>query len=96
MSDATANIQDLIAFVAEQTGSTKEDAKAFIHATLHGINTLVNDKNRLTLREFGVFEMRYRKARMNSRPIQGEPTVIPARELLHFTPSKLLAKEVDY
>lgn len=96
MSQTNANIQDLIAFVADQTGSTKEEAKKMIHATLHGINTLVNDFNGLTLREFGRFEMRYRKARVNSKPIQGKPTVIPARELLHFTPSKLLAKEADY
>ncbi|QBJ04443.1 DNA binding protein [Pseudomonas phage Lana] len=96
MSDSTANIQDLIALVAQNTGSTKADAKVFIEATLQGINELVNDRNKLTLREFGRFEMRYRKPRINSRPIQGEPTTIPARELLHFTPSKLLAKEVDY
>lgn len=96
MSDTTANIQDLIALVAQNTGSTKADAKIFIEATLQGINELVNEKNKLTLREFGRFEMRYRKPRINSRPIQGEPTTIPARELLHFTPSKLLAKEVDY
>jgi len=96
MSQPTANIQDLIAFVAENTGSTKDEAKVFIHATLHGINQLVNDHNKLTLREFGRFELRYRKARINSKPIQGKPTTIPARELLHFTPSKLLAKEADY
>jgi DNA-binding protein HU-beta len=96
MSDSTANIQDLIDLVAANTGSTKADAKVFILATLQGINQLVADKDKLTLREFGRFEMRYRKARINSRPIQGEPTEIPARELLHFTPSKLLAKEVDY
>lgn len=96
MSQSTANIQDLIALVAENTGSTKADAKVYIEATLQGIVQLATDKNKLTLREFGRFEMRYRKPRINSRPIQGEPTTIPARELLHFTPSKLLAQEVEY
>jgi len=96
MSKPTANIQDLIALVSEQTGLTKQQSKEVIHATLHGIVQLSTDRNTLTLREFGRFEMRHRKARINSKPIQGQPTVIPARELLHFTPSKLLANEVDY
>lgn len=96
MSNSTANIQDLIAYVAEKGDITKAEAKRIIHLTLGGINQLVNDKDKLTLREFGRFELRYRKARINSKPIQGEPTTIPARELLHFTPSKLLAQEAEY
>lgn len=96
MANKIANTQDLIALVAANTGITKAESKRIIQATLQGINQLVADKDKLLLREFGIFELRYRKARINSRPIQGEPTTIPAREALHFTPSKLLTKEVDY
>lgn len=96
MANEIANTQDLIAYVAQQAGITKSEAKRIIQHTLKGINELVADKDKLLLREFGIFEMRYRKARVNSKPIQGDPTVIPAREMLHFTPSKLLTKEVDY
>ena len=96
MSKPTANIQDLIALVAEQTGLTKQQTKEVIHATLQGIVQLATDRNTLTLREFGRFEMRHRRARINSKPIQGKPSVIPAREMLYFVPSKLLTNEVDY
>lgn len=96
MANAIANTQDLIAYVAREAGITKVEAKRVIQHTLQGINELVADKDKLLLREFGIFELRYRKARVNSKPIQGKPSVIQAREVLHFTPSRLLSKEVDY
>lgn len=92
----TANIQDLIKLVSKELDVNRADAKHAVEATLQGIVQLATDKQKLTLREFGRFEMRMRKARINSKPIQGEPTTIPAREILHFTPSSLLTKEVDY
>lgn len=92
----TANIQDLIKHVSLALGVTRAEAKVAVETTLQGIVQLATDKNKLTLREFGRFELRMRKARINSRPIQGKPTTIPAREILHFTPSTLLTKEVDY
>lgn len=96
MNKPTANIQDLIKHVAQQLNITRAEAKSAVESTLQGIVQLATDKNKLTLREFGRFELRMRKARINSKPIQGEPTVIPAREILHFTSSTLLTKEVDY
>lgn len=106
MTKPTANIQDLIQHVYDvmnttETGEkanfmTKAETKMVVEATLQGIVQLSTDKQKLTLREFGRFEIRMRKARINSRPIQGEPSTIPAREILHFTPSTLLTKEVDY
>lgn len=96
MANQIANTKDLVNLVAHNTGITKTEAKRIIQATLQGINELVADKDKLLLREFGIFELRYRKARINSKPIQGEPTTIPAREALHFTPSRLLTKEVHY
>lgn len=102
----TANIQDLIHHVYVEMNTnddgekarsvTKAEAKRMVEATLQGIVQLATDKQKLTLREFGRFELRMRKARINSKPIQGKPTTIPAREILHFTPSTLLTKEVDY
>jgi nucleoid DNA-binding protein len=96
MANQIANTQDLISMVARNCQIPKTEAKRIILATLQAINQLVEDKDKLLLREFGIFELRYRKPRINSRPIQGEPSTIPARETLHFTPSKLLTKEVDY
>ena len=96
MANQIANTKDLVNLVAHNTGIPKTEAKRIIQATLQGINELVADKDKLLLREFGIFELRYRKARINSKPIQGEPTTIPAREALHFTPSRLLTKEVHY
>lgn len=96
MPSPTANIQDLIALVAENCQITKKEAKVYVETVLQGIVQLATDRDKLTLREFGRFEMRHHKARVNSKPIQGSPVVIPSRELLHFTPSKLLAVEVDY
>jgi DNA-binding protein HU-alpha len=96
MPSANANIQDLITLVSRNCDITKAEAKVYIEATLQGIVQLATDRDKLTLREFGRFEMRHHKARINSKPIQGAPVVIPSRELLHFTPSKLLAVEVDY
>lgn len=96
MTKPTANIQDLIQHVYERHDLKKAEIKAIVEDTLQGIVQLATDKQKLTLREFGRFEVRMRKARINRKPIQGEPSVIPAREVLHFTSSTLLTKEVDY
>ena len=60
MANEIANTQDLIALVAHNCEIPKTEAKRIIQATLQGINELVADKDKLLLREFGIFELRYR------------------------------------
>ncbi|QYW06459.1 hypothetical protein uan_047 [Pseudomonas phage UAntarctica] len=92
----TALIQDLINRVAHRTGSSKKQAKEFVEETLAGIVHIVHEREKLTLREFGRFELRYRNARMNTSSINGKATVIPAKEAIVFIVSPTLTKEADY
>lgn len=92
----TANIKQVIDQVAKRTGMTKKNAKICVEETLGAIVHVTHEHQRLTLREFGRFEMRYRSARINNSPIAGEPTVIPARETIVFTVAPGLVKEADY
>lgn len=92
----TANIKQVIDRVAQRTGITKKLAKNLVEETLGAIVHVTHEHERLTLRDFGRFELRYRNSRINNSPIAGEPTVIPARETIIFTVAPGLVKEAEY
>ncbi len=77
---------DLATIVAEKMDINKASA-------LMAIDTIISaivDADKTTLKGFGVFEWRKRKARTARNPITGETIHVPETETLHFKPSTSL------
>jgi DNA-binding protein HU-beta len=83
------NKQDLISFVAQQTGLPLSSAKQAVEATIDGIKSGVKDgENRVALVGFGTFSKVTRAARVGVNPKTKAKIQIPAKPVAKFKPSK--------
>jgi len=81
--------RDLAASVAEWTGLNLFQAQQAVQATLDGILAALAKGQHVEFREFGVFEIVLRKARVGRNPNKPEHTVeIPAHRCVKFKPGK--------
>jgi nucleoid DNA-binding protein len=88
------NKNELIAHVADKTGSSKADASAALDAVLDGIADQLADGNQVVLSGFGTFETRERAARTGRNPQTGESIDIAASTSAAFKPAAALKRRV--
>ena len=79
---------ELIACVAEKTGSPKAVAERFINATLEGIGDSLERGEGVILSGFGSFSITERAARQGRNPRTGATLQIAASKGVHFKPAK--------
>lgn len=82
------NTNDLISKVAENTGSSKADAKKFVDAVVAGISSELTAGNEVSLNGFGKFTVKDRAARMGRNPATGAEVQIPASKAVAFKAGK--------
>ncbi|KAA1373666.1 HU family DNA-binding protein [Aeromicrobium fastidiosum] len=88
------NKNELIAHVADKTGSSKADAGAALDAVLDGIADQLAEGNQVVLAGFGTFETRDRAARTGRNPQTGESIDIAASTSAAFKPAAALKRKV--
>lgn len=71
--------QDLVCFVAEETGLTKADATRALDAMMKGITTGLKKEGKVTLTGFATFAAKAKPAKTGRNPRTGETVKIPAR-----------------
>lgn len=87
--------KDIIRVISEELGLTQLQISRIVHDLFDAIvNTVVKD-GRIELRNFGVFEVRWRKARKARNPRTGEKVMVPKRCTVTFKPGKALEKRVQ-
>ena len=80
--------------IAEGLGLTQLQTKQIIQKILGSIvNTLV-EEGRVELRNFGVFEVRWRKARKARNPRTGKTVMVPKRYTVTFKPGLVMEQRV--
>ena len=85
---------DLAISIAQETKLRQMDVKNVIQLTLDHIIDILATKGRIELRNFGVFQVKERKARMARNPKTGEPVPVPARRVVKFVPGKRMTEKV--
>ena len=88
------NKTELIAKVAELTGSAKKDAEKAVCATLDAISGALSEGDKVQLVAFGTFEVKERAARTGRNPRTKEEIEIPASKLPVFKTGKALKDAV--
>ncbi|MNC85560.1 DNA-binding protein HU [compost metagenome] len=88
------NRQDLIAKIAQDTGSSKADAAAALDSLLDGITRSLKKGDSITFVGFGTFKTSQRKARTARNPQTGAAIKIPKRRVVRFTAGKALKTAV--
>ena len=79
---------ELIAKVAEVTGSTKVSAESSVNAVLDTIVGAVSANEKVQIVGFGSFEKRHREAREGRNPKDGTPIKIAATDVPYFKAGK--------
>lgn len=71
--------QDLVCFIAEETGLTKVDATKALEAMMKGVTEGLKKYDKVTLTGFAIFAAKAKPAKTGRNPRTGEPVKIPAR-----------------
>jgi len=91
----TLTKRDLVIHIAEDTGLKQNDVMNVVQKTLDGITAALAKGQKVELRNFGVFEVRTRRARIGRNP--NSPTTdvpIPARTVVIFKAGKEMRSAV--
>ncbi len=91
---ATITKKELVNRIAERTGQTKVITKEIIQLFLDEIINELSDGNRLEFREFGVFEVKPRKARRAQNPRTLEKVNVPPKKVVKFKVGRIMRERV--
>ncbi len=87
--------RELVIDVAERLGFTQNEVAGVVQATLDAITDSLVEGNRIEVRNFGVFEIKTRDARMGRNPRTGEEVPISAKRVATFKAGKALKERVE-
>jgi nucleoid DNA-binding protein len=87
--------RDLVVRISEETGLVQQDVLNVVQKTLDYIGDAVAHGTKVELRNFGVFEVKIRKARVGRNPNAPAADVrIPPRAVVKFKPGKEMREAV--
>ena len=86
--------KEIVKQISERIGLTQLKTKEIVQLTFDAIvDTLLADK-RIELRNFGVFEVKQRKARKARNPRTGDKVDVPPKNVVTFKPGKEMEERV--
>ena len=86
--------KEIVKTISEELGLTQLKTKEIVQKTFNAIiDTLVEDR-RIELRNFGVFEVKKRKARQARNPRTSEKVFVPEKFVVTFKPGKEMEERV--
>lgn len=87
--------KDLVMRISNETGLIQQDVYAVLQKSLDYIIDALDNNESVEFRNFGVFEVKFRKERVGRNPNYPENTVtIPARKVVKFKPGKIMRKRI--
>jgi len=92
---ATITKKDLIDRIADQTGQRRVAVKKTVQSFLDQVILELGKGNRLEFRDFGVFEIRERKARTAQNPKTLERVEVPAKKVVKFKVGRLMQQSLE-
>lgn len=86
--------KEIVKTISERIGLTQLKTKEIVQLTFDAIvDTLVEDA-RIELRNFGVFQVKKRKARKARNPRTGDKVEVPPKNVVTFKPGKEMEERV--
>ncbi|MGE3954289.1 MAG: HU family DNA-binding protein [Parachlamydiales bacterium] len=93
---ATVTKKKLVTDISARKGMHPNDVRNVIQAFLDEMTDALVRGDRLEFRDFGVFEVVIRKAKVGRNPKNPEvPVMIPARPAVKFTPGKKMKQRIE-
>ncbi len=92
---ATVTKKELVDRIADATGVKRVAVKKVVQSFLDNIVVELGQGNRLEFRDFGVFEVKHRAARMAQNPKTLEQVPVPPKRTVKFKAGHLMKKALD-
>lgn len=90
----TVTKKDLVDRISETSGQKRIVVKSVIQTFLDEIITELGQGNRLEFRDFGVFELRERAARIAQNPKTMEKVKVPSKRTVKFKIGRLMKEKL--
>ncbi len=87
--------RELVLNVAERLGYTQNEVSAVVQTALDAICDVLAEGGRIEIRNFGVFELKVREARVGRNPRTGEAVPITEKRVAIFKPGKALKGQIE-
>lgn len=91
----TITKKDLVDLVADASRLKRTDVRDTLQCLLDIMVEQLGRGHRLEFRDFGVFEVRARKARKAQNPRTLEPVTVPPKRTVKFKPGRLMRDRMD-
>lgn len=86
--------KEIVKQISERIGLTQLKTKEIVQQTFDAIVDTLLEVGRIELRNFGVFEVKRRKARKARNPRTGEKVDVPPKNVVTFKPGKEMEERV--
>lgn len=86
--------KEIVKQIADKLGLTQLKTKEIVQHTFDAIVETLLEVGRIELRNFGVFEVKQRKARKARNPRTGERVDVPPKNVVTFKPGKEMEERV--
>ena len=87
--------KEIVKTISDKTGLTQIQIKDIVQLTFEGIIETLLDEGRVELRNFGVFQVKGRKARRARNPRTGRQVEVPEKLVVTFKPGKEMEARVQ-
>jgi nucleoid DNA-binding protein len=86
--------KDIVRRIAAELNRIERETGLIVQKTLDAIINILAEEGRVELRNFGVFEVKKRKAREGRNPRTGEKVMVGERMAVIFKPGRVVAERV--
>src|SRR3954469_20629949 len=86
--------KQIVQMISDKTGLTQLQTKDIVDLTFEAIVNTLLEEGRIELRNFGVFEVKQRKARKARNPRTGDRVDVPPKNVVTFKPGKEMEERV--
>src|SRR4051794_7865362 len=86
--------KEIVKQIADKIGLTQLKTKEIVQLTFDAIVETLLEEKRIELRNFGVFEVKQRKARKARNPRTGQRVDVPPKNVVTFKPGKEMEERV--
>lgn len=87
--------KEIVKSISDKTGLTQLQIKEIVQLTFDGIVETLLEEGRVELRNFGVFQVKSRKARKARNPRTGRQVDVPEKFVVTFKPGKEMEARVQ-
>ena len=86
--------KEIVKQISDRIGLTQLKTKEIVQQTFDAIVDTLIEAGRIELRNFGVFEVKMRKARKARNPRTGDKVFVPEKYVVTFKPGKEMEEKV--